>query len=95
MNLPIQAIPVGRNTGSYAPGAGVNPSAVCANATVNGNQVCFNLPIAGQQCFTSPVSIPFGAKVEACGDTCSPAGIKVAVTVNGAQIWGSSYGYCW
>ena len=68
-----------------------------AASTEAGNQICFTAPVFGKFCVTSPVSIPPGAQLKACGETCGsfiPTGLKVTVYLNGSAIftttvWGS------
>lgn len=68
-----------------------------AASTEPGNQICFTVPVFGKYCVTSPVPIPPGAQLKACGQTCGsiiPTGLKVTIYLNGSVIfttvvWGS------
>jgi len=68
-----------------------------AASTQAGNQICFTVPIYGKFCVTSPIPIPPGAEIKACGETCGriiPTGLKVTLYLNGNAIltrvvWGS------
>jgi hypothetical protein len=71
----------------------------CVSAsTAPNNQICFSAPIVGQYCITSPVPIPPGAQLKACGETCGswiPTGVKVSIYLNGNVIWtGTVWGSC-
>lgn len=69
-----------------------------AASTEPGNQICFTVPVFGKFCVTSPVSIPPGAQLKACGETCGsfiPTGVKISIYLNGTVIWsGVVYGSC-
>ena len=68
-----------------------------AASTEANNQICFTVPVYGKFCITSPVSIPPGAELRACGETCGsfiPTGLKATIYLNGnaiftTVIWGS------
>ncbi len=71
----------------------------CVSASYNQqtNKICFTAPIYGDFCVTSPVTIPAGAEIKACVETCGsffPSGLKVTIYLNGSVIystvlWGS------
>ncbi|WP_343622339.1 hypothetical protein [Roseateles puraquae] len=70
----------------------------CVEAsTAAGNQICFSVPVFGRFCVTSPIPIPAGAQLRACGETCGsfiPTGLKVTIYLNGnvlfsTVVWGS------
>lgn len=68
-----------------------------AASTEANNQICFSVPVFGKFCVTSPIPIPPGAQIKACGETCGaiiPKGLKVTIYLNGTAIltkvlWGS------
>jgi hypothetical protein len=72
----------------------------CVSATYNSstNQICFTVPIWGNRCITSPIHIPAGGELKACGETCGgiiPRGLQVTVYLNGNPIWsGTIVGSC-
>lgn len=70
----------------------------CATASTEANnQICFSVPVFGKYCVTSPIPIPSGAEIKACGETCGgliPSGLKVTIYLNGNAIltkvlWGN------
>lgn len=73
---------------------------VCVSASYNSstNQICFSVPVYGTLCILSPISIPVGASLKACAQTCGsiiPTGLRATVYVNGNAIWsGTVVGSC-
>jgi hypothetical protein len=71
---------------------------VSASYDASTNKICFSIPIYGNFCVTSPVTIPIGAEIKACAETCGrfiPTGLKVSIYLNGNSIWsGVVWGSC-
>ncbi len=74
----------------------------CVSATYDNGKICVNFPIVGDICFNVPLSIPVGATVKVCMETCGfrigvPPfkGIKATVYFQDSAIWsGVIYGSC-
>ena len=75
---------------------------VCVKAEYNNGKICVHFPIVGPICFSVPVSIPGGASVKVCMESCGfrfgmPPfdGIKATVYLQGNPIWsGVIWGSC-
>ena len=64
---------------------------VCVGASYNPQtqQICFQIPIYGNFCVHLPISIPVGAALKVCAQTCGsiiPTGLKATIYLNGSVI---------
>jgi len=64
---------------------------VCVGASYNPQtqQICFQIPIYGNFCVRLPISIPVGASLKVCAQTCGsiiPTGLKATIYVNGNVV---------
>lgn len=74
----------------------------CVGATYDNGRICVNFPIIGNICFNVPLSIPVGASVKVCMETCgfkiTPPffkGVKATVYFQDSAIWsGVIWGSC-
>jgi len=74
----------------------------CVSAKYDNGRICVNFPVVGDICFDVPLSIPVGATVKVCMETCGfkfgvPPfkGIKATVYFQDSAIWtGVIWGSC-
>ncbi len=74
----------------------------CVSASYDNGKICVNFPVVGDICFNVPLSIPVGATVKVCMETCGfkfgvPPfkGIKATVYFQDSAIWsGVIWGSC-
>lgn len=74
----------------------------CVSATYENGKICVDFPIVGNICFNAPISVPVGATVKVCMQTCGfrfgvpPfGGIKATVYFGDKALWsGTIWGSC-